>query len=102
RGISRLDVLREDEDADLWIQPADLLGRYQALVGLRWWHADVRDRDGRPQFRNFLQELVGIRGRADDREARVAEKPHEAFAQGDGIGGGGRPLRGGRGGRAGG
>ena len=65
-GEGRLDVLREDEDADVGaVLGADRLRRPEALVGVGRRHPDVDDRHVRSMAADGLQELIGGAGLGD-------------------------------------
>ena len=64
---------------------ADLLRRPQALVGLRRWHADVRDHDVGRVAAHLEQQVVGGRRLADDLETGVGEQPRDPLAQEHGV-----------------
>ena len=78
----RLDVLRQDEDADVRaVLGADRLRRPEALVGVGRRHPDVDDRDVRAMLADGLQERVGVAGLGDDLEAGLGQQPRDPLAQ---------------------
>ena len=83
--VRRLDVLGEDEHADLRIRLADLLRGPEAFVRVRRWHADVDDDDVRRVAAHLQHQVIGGAGLPDDLEALVLEQPRDALAQKDGI-----------------
>ena len=60
---------------------ADLLGRPQALIGLRRRHADVDDRNVGLVHRDVAQQILGVAGLRDDVESRLQEQPRDPLAQ---------------------
>ena len=80
-SMASLDVLREDEDAHLRVQPPDLDRGQQALVLVARRHAHVDDREVGLMLGDDGEQCRGI---ADPREHRVAgvlQQPREAFAE---------------------
>ena len=83
-GEGRLDVLREDEDADVGaVLGADRLRRPETLVGVGRRHPDVDDRHVRSMPADGLQELIGGAGLGVDLEAGLDQQPRDPFAQQD-------------------
>src|SRR5439155_22106442 len=83
--VGRLDVLREDEDADARMPAADLLRGAQALVRVGRRHADVDDRDVGGVEGHVAQQVVGRARLRCNLEARVLEQAADALAKQDGV-----------------
>src|SRR5437763_5992569 len=81
QGVARLDVLREDEHADLRMLGADRLGGRQPLVGVRRRHSDVDDRRVRPFYTDVPQKPRGVLRLADDLDAGVGQQADDALAR---------------------
>ena len=80
RRDPNLDVLREDHDPDVRVPLSDLLGGTQALVGVRWRHPDVDDRDIRLVARDLEEQVVGAGGLGDHVDTGIAEQGREPVA----------------------
>src|SRR5262245_1832718 len=83
--VGGLDMLGEDEHADLGARHADLLGRAQPLVGVRRRQADVYDdRVGRPQVDLAHQILPGL-ALTDDLESCLLQEAGQALPEQDDV-----------------
>ena len=69
--VAGLDVLGEDEDADIGVLGADPLGGDEALVGVRRRHADVDDRGVRAFESHLSEQALGVVGLGHDVDAGV-------------------------------
>ena len=76
-----LDVLGEDEHADLRVLVLDLLGGARALVGEGGRHADVDHDELGPVTRDRGEQARRVAERGDDLVAAVLEQPRQALAQ---------------------
>ena len=82
QGERRLDVLRQDEDADLRaVLGADRLRGPEALVGVGRRHPDVDDRDVGVVLADGDEERVGVADLGDDLEAGLDQQPGDPLAQ---------------------
>ena len=78
----RLDVLRQDEDADRRaVLGADRLRRPEAFVGVGRRHPDVDDRDVGTVLADGGQERLGIAGLGDDVETGLDQQPGDPLPQ---------------------
>ena len=64
---------------------ADLVGRAQALVGVRGRHPHVDHRDVRPVGADLAQQVLGVARLPGDLEARFLEQARETLAQQHGV-----------------
>src|SRR5205809_3395712 len=79
--IVRLDVLRQDEYADVRVLGSDLLRGYKALVGVAWRHANVDDRCVGTRKADVAEEFVSILGFGDDVDACLFEQADDALTR---------------------
>ena len=83
--VAGLDVLREEQDADVGMPLADLARCDEPLVGVRRRHADVDHGDVRLVHRDVAQEVLRGAGLRHDLEARLLEKPRDPLAEEDRV-----------------
>src|SRR5262245_24889895 len=83
--VVRLDVLREDEHADVLVLRANGLRRGQALVGVVRRHPDVDDRHVRAVAPDLEQEVFRGRRLSDHLEALRLEDVRDALSQEHGV-----------------
>src|SRR5262245_14662351 len=83
--VVRLDVLGQDEDADLRMLLANRLRRGEALVGVARGHPDVDDRHVGVVAANLEQQVVRGRRLADDLEAGLLEDARDPLPQQHGV-----------------
>jgi hypothetical protein len=79
--VARLQVVREDEDADLGVPAADLLRGDEAVVAAVGWHADVHQSDVGSSSVDHPQQRLGVATTPRDLEAGVLEQASQALAQ---------------------
>ena len=79
--VARVEVVGEDEHADLGVCVADLLRRDEPLVGVRRRHLDVDDRDLRPGELDLAPKLLRRSYLAHDLEPCFGQKPPEPFPE---------------------
>ena len=84
-GVLGLDVLRQQQHADLREAAADLLGDCEAFVAPGWRHADVDDCDVGAELVDRRQELVGGADLRCDLDAGFGEDAGESFAEDGGV-----------------
>ena len=80
RRDPNLDVLGEDHDPDVRVTLSDLLGGTQPLVGVRWRHPDVDDRDVGLVARDLEEQVVCTGGLGDHVYSGIAEQGREPVA----------------------
>jgi hypothetical protein len=85
RGIAQLEVLRQHQHADVGMGAANAVGGHQPFVRVRRWHSDVHDRGVGMRRLDLGEQLSGVRGLADDLEARVREQARQAVPHEGGI-----------------
>ena len=81
RREGALEVLREQEHADVGHGPLDVEGRHEALVAERRGHADVHHRHVRPQPCDLPEQRLAVGGQADDVHAALAQHRRDPLAQ---------------------
>ena len=83
--VARLDVLRQHEDGDLGLRPADVPRGLEALRRVRRRHPHVDDRDVRSLAVDEREQPGNVLGLADDPEARRLERGRQRLAEQDGV-----------------
>jgi hypothetical protein len=78
-GVGGLDVLGQDQDADLGMLGADRLGGDQAFVGVGWRHPDVDQRRVGAGQAHVVEQALGVFGLGDHVDARVAQEADDAL-----------------------
>src|SRR4029450_12137747 len=87
QGVAGLDVLRQDQDADLGMLSPDGLGGDQALIGMGRRHADVDQGHVRAGQAHLGEQALGVLGLGDPLDAGVAQQPDDSLAGEHGVAG---------------
>ena len=79
--VAGLDVLGEDQHADLGVLGADPLGGDEALVGVRRRHADVDDRGVGALEPHLSEQALGVIRLGHHVDAGVGEQAHDPLTR---------------------
>ena len=79
-GVGELEVLRQDQDADLGILAGDLLGGLEPLGRAGRRHADVHERDVGTMSLDLAIQRLAVGHAGDDVHAALAQHGGDAIA----------------------